>query len=126
MLFLDLDDVVHIAGRVLAGHVTIRDRGLLASAVARPQASAFGEDAYETLHDKCAALLHSVARNHALVDGNKRLALATTIAFLGVNGSRLTLSNDDAYRLIVAVASGAIDEVPTISARLRSGSRPID
>lgn len=124
MIFLDLDDVLHVADRVLNGHVGLRDPGLLASAVGRPMASAFGEDAYPTLHDKCAALVHSVARNHALVDGNKRLALGVTIAFLGVNGWRLTLDNDEAYALIVDIASGMLDDVPVISARLRVGSTP--
>ena len=124
VLYLDLDDVVHVAERVLDGQVAIRDRGLLASAVARPMASAFGEDAYATLHDKCAALLHSVARNHALVDGNKRLALGAVLAFLGLNGWRLTMTNDEAYELIIAVASGETDDVPTISTRLRAGSQP--
>lgn len=124
VLYLDFDDVLHIADRVLDGQVVIRDRGLLASAVARPSARAFGEDAYGTLHDKAAALLHSVARNHALVDGNKRLALGVTIAFLGLNGQRLTMTNDQAYELIVAIASGEIDDVVTISTRLQSGSQP--
>ncbi len=124
VLYLDLDDVLHIAERVLGGEVAIRDRGLLASAVARPMASAFGDDAYATLHEKCAALLHSIARNHALVDGNKRLALGTTIAFLGVNGRRPTMTNDEAYEFIVAIASGDLDDVPAIAARLRTGTHP--
>lgn len=117
MRYLDLDDVLHIARRTLRD-VAIRDIGLLESAVARPAASAFGADAYPRLHDKAAALVHSVARNHALVDGNKRLALATLVAFLGVNGERLTLDNDGAYDLIVAIAAGELDEVADIAARL--------
>src|SRR6266516_955683 len=71
----------------------IREYVLLESAAARPQATAFGGDAYPDLDAKAAALLHSLARNHALVDGNKRLALAAVIAFYGVNGYRLTLTN---------------------------------
>ena len=94
MIFLDLDDLLHVAGRTLGGHVPVRDHGLLESALARPRATVFGKNAYPTLEDKAAALLHSLARNHALVDGDKRLALAGTIAFLGLNGRRLTLSND--------------------------------
>jgi death on curing protein len=120
---LDLDDVLHIARRTL-GDVVIRDIGLLESAVARPSASAFGEEAYPRLHDKAAALLHSVARNHALVDGNKRLALASLIAVLGLNGERLTLSNDEAHDLIVDVASGELDDVATIAARLDAVTEP--
>ena len=119
MIYLDLDDLLHIAGRVLAA-VEIRDVGLLESAAARPLASSFGEDAYPSLHEKAAALLHSIARNHALVDGNKRLALAATLAFYGVNGYRLTMTNDEAYDLVMGVASGQLDEVGEIAALLQA------
>ncbi len=72
---------------------------------------------------KAAALLHSLARNHrTLVDGNKRLALAGTIAFYGLNGIRLTLTNDEAYELVMAVAAGDMDGVEPISARLAAGT----
>lgn len=118
MILLDLDDLLHIADRVLP-QVELRDVGLLEAAVARPQASAYGKDAYATVHDKAAALLHSLARNHALVDGNKRLALAAVIAFYGMNGFRLTLSNDEAYELIVAVAAGELDSVQDIATSLQ-------
>ncbi len=73
---------------------------------------------------KAAALLHSLARNHALVDGNKRLALAATIAFLGVNGRRLTLTNDEAYHLVMEVAAGQRHEVAELADTLRVGSEP--
>lgn len=124
MIYLDLDDLLHTAHRTLSGDVAIRDVGLLQSALARPLASAFGEDAYPGLDDKAAALLHSLARNHGLVDGNKRLALAATIAFYGLNGRRLTMSNDDAYELIVHVAAGDLDDVTEIAARLRGATEP--
>lgn len=124
MIHLTLGDLLHVAERAIAGDVQVRDHGLLESALARPAATVFGADAYPTLEEKAAALLHSLARNHALVDGNKRLALAGTIAFLGVNGRRLTLSNDQAYVLIVAVAAGELDDVASIAARLREGSEP--
>lgn len=117
MRYVDLDDVLHIARRVV-GDVLVRDVGLLESAVARPSVSAFGEDAYRSLHEKAAALVHSVARNHALVDGNKRLSLGCLVAMLGLNGERLTLDNDGAYDLIVAIADGSLDDVATIAARL--------
>ena len=125
MIFLTLDDVMHVARRAIQAEVAVRDVGLLESALARPRASAFGEDAYPDLHTKAAALLHSGARNHALVDGNKRLALAATIAFCGLNGRRLTLTNDEAYDLVIAVASGSLDEVEAIAARLAAGSEPL-
>ena len=107
MIFLDLADVLYVAERTLGEPAQVRDVGLLESALVRPQATAYGRDAYSTIHDKAAALVHSLTRNHALVDGNKRLALAGLIAFYGVNGLRLTLSNDDAYLLIVDIAEAA-------------------
>ncbi len=118
MIYLTLEETLYVAERTL-GVVEVRDLGLLAAAVARPQASAFGDEAYASVTWKAAALLHSLARNHALVDGNKRLALAATIAFLGVNDRRLTLSNDDAYDLVMAVADGTLDDVGAIARRLK-------
>ena len=87
-------ELMHVANRTLGAPAPVRDHGLLESALARPQASVFGEDAYPTLEEKAAALLHSLARNRALIDGNKRLALAATFTFLGINVRRLTLTND--------------------------------
>jgi death-on-curing protein len=113
---------LHVAERTLGSDVPVRDHGLLESALARPQATAFGVDAYPSLDEKAAALLHSLARNHALVDGDKRLALAATIAFLGLNGRRLTLSNDEAYVLVMDVASVRLDDVSSIAERLEAGT----
>ena len=123
MIYLTLAELVHVAERAIAGKVEVRDYGLLESALARPQASVFGADAYPGLEEKAAALLHSLAGNHALVDGNKRLALAATIAFLGINGKRLTLSNEEAYESIIAVAAGELDDVPSIAARISRATR---
>jgi death on curing protein len=124
VIFLDLADVLYVAERTLGEPAQVRDIGLLESALARPQATAYGRDAYSTIHDKAAALVHSLTRNHALVDGNKRLALAGLIAFYGVNGLRLTLSNDDAYLLIVDIAEGRLDEVAAIARRLKASTKP--
>ena len=123
MIYLTLAELIHVAERVLGTGVPVRDPGLLQSALARPQATAFGADAYATLEEKAAALLHSLARNHALVDGNKRLALAGTIAFLGVNGRRLTLTNDQAYEFVMAVSAGKLDEIAEIASRIRGASQ---
>jgi death on curing protein len=123
VIYLDVEDLLHIAERTLR-KVEVRDVGLLESAVARPQASAFGADAYPMILEKVAALIHSIARNRALVDGNKRLALAGGIAFLGVNGMRLTMSNDEAYDLIIAIATGELDEVPAIAQALGRRTEP--
>lgn len=79
-----------------------------------------GEPAYPDLHTQAAALTHSLARNHALVDGNKWLALAGTIAFLGLNGERLVLSNDQAYDLVMTVCQGHMEEVTGIAAASRT------
>lgn len=124
MIYLTLPELIHIAERTLAGEVPVRDYGLLQSALARPQTSVLGADAYPSLPEKAAALLHSLARNHALVDGDKRLALAATMAFLGVNGRRLTLSHDQAYELVMSVASAELDEVADIADRIRAGTGP--
>ena len=101
-----------------------RDHGLLESALGRPQATVFGEDAYIGIHEKAAALLHSQARDDALLDGNKRLALAATIAFYGIDGFRLTLSNDEAYRLVMSVATGELEAVSVIASSLEQGTAP--
>jgi death on curing protein len=123
VIFLDLDDLLHIATRTLGAEPRVRDHGLLESALARPRAIAFGEDAYPSVHEKAAALLHSLARNHALIDGNKRLALAATIAFCAINGVLLTLTNDEAYDLVISIATGELDDVTAIAVRLEAGAR---
>ena len=122
MIFLDVHDLLYIAERATGAPVEVRDLGLLESAAARPPASAFGADAYPTLHDKAAALLHSIVRNHALVDGNKRLGLAAVIAFYGMNGRRLTMTNDEAYDFVIAVASGELVDISEIAQRLEGAS----
>ena len=124
MIYLNLPELLHVAERVLGGEPSIRDVGLLESAVARPQATAFGTDAYPDLDTKAAAPVHSVARNHALVDGNKRLALGAAIAFYGMNGRRLTLTNDEAFELIMRIASGELDSVEEITAVLATATQP--
>lgn len=113
---LPVEDLLEIAGGVL-DVVEVRDLGLLASAAGRPQATVFGEDAYPTFADKAAALMHSVARNHALVDGNKRLAWAATRVFCLLNGRDLTFTVDEAESLVLAVAAGEID-VPDLTDRI--------
>ena len=84
--YLDLEDLLGIARAVAGEDVIVRDYGLLESALARPAATVFGQNAYADLHLKAAALLHSLARNHALVDGNKRLAWTACLTFLAING----------------------------------------
>lgn len=117
--FVDLDDVVGLAIALLGSPAPIRDIGLLGSAVARPQTTAFGSDAYPDIWTKAAALLHSIVTNHALVDGNKRLGWLATAVFTEINGVEISrASNDDGYDLVIDVAAGQ-PSVETIAERLR-------
>ena len=95
----------------------VRDEGLLFSALARPAASAFGRDAYETLELKAAALMSSIARNHALYDGTKRTAWVLTVAFLNLNGFDVDMTQDEKFDLVIAVATGSL-ELDEIAATL--------
>lgn len=111
--YLSAEDLLEIAVGVI-GEVAIRDGGLLAAAAGRPESSAFGESAYPTFAGKAAALMHSLARNHALVDGNKRLAWAATRAFCLLNGRDLAFTVDEAEQFVLGVARGELD-VPDIT-----------
>lgn len=102
--YLSLDDVLTLIDDLGVG--PIRDIGLLDSAVHRPQASVFGADAYPGIDDKAAALLESLVRNHALVDGNKRIGWLATVVFYGLNDITLEAPDDDAYDLVIAIAGG--------------------
>jgi death-on-curing protein len=124
VIYLALPELLHVAERTLGAGCAVRDYGLLEAALARPQAAAFGKDAYPDLDAKSGALLHSIARNHALVDGNKRLALAAVLAFYGLNGRRLTLTNDEAYDLVISVAAGQLDDAEAIAAVLGNATQP--
>ncbi|MBT2501343.1 type II toxin-antitoxin system death-on-curing family toxin [Curtobacterium sp. ISL-83] len=118
MIHLTVDDALHIARRTLGPDVAVRDVGLIEAAMVRPAASIGGRDAYPTLLEKAAAVVHSTVRNHALVDGNKRLGLMVLVVFLEVNGRGFLASNDAAYEFIVAIADGRLDSVPEIAAVL--------
>jgi death-on-curing protein len=119
-VYLDLDDLLLVAVRAADSNVVVDDYGLLGSAVARPQTTVAGSEAYPGIHTKAAALLHSLCRNHALVDGNKRLAWTACHVFLGLNGEWVHASEDDRFDLMIAVASGAIDNVDQIAEQLRT------
>ena len=105
--YLDLEDLLDLAERLLGPNPPLRDVGLLGSAVARPRATAFGADAYPDIWTKAAALLLSIVKNHALVDGNRRLGWLATAVFLHLNGIDVSIAgNDDVYDLVMAVAGG--------------------
>ena len=111
--YLDLDDLLEIAREAVGPGVVVRDYGLLESALARPRASVFGQDAYPDVHLKAAALMQSLARNHALKDGNKRVAWTACRTFLAINREWLSASVDDRFDFVIRVAAG----VRTISIR---------
>ncbi|MGV0813714.1 type II toxin-antitoxin system death-on-curing family toxin [Mycolicibacterium boenickei] len=120
--YLDLDDLIEVAHHAVGENVQVGDYGLLASALARPRASVFGEDAYPDLHLKAAALLHSLARNHALVDGNKRLAWTACLTFLAINGQWISAPEDDRFDFVIRVATGAESDLTDIARQLRAWS----
>ena len=119
--FLSVEDLVAVALRAVGPQAQVSDWGLLASAAARPQASAFGEDAYPELVDKAAALLVSLVGNHALVDGNKRLGWAATVVFCSLNDVDLDPRDEDAaFAFVMAVADGSLgDDLAKVSDVLR-------
>lgn len=117
MRYLDLDDLIFLCEDIGVGPV--RDPGLLGSALARPATTVFDDDAYPTIELKAAALLHSLVCNHALVDGNKRIGWHATVVFLALNRRRIALTQDEAFDLVMAVASGELREVDAIAGRLK-------
>jgi death on curing protein len=124
--YLDLDDLYDIIRFATDLEPAVRDLGLLDSALHRPMASAFGQDAYSTLAAKAAALLESLLRNHALIDGNKRTAWVACQFFLRLNRTRLAIDDagdGPAYDLIIGIAEGRL-ELDEIAAALGSWSRP--
>jgi death-on-curing protein len=105
---LSTEDLLEIAAGIVQD-VQVRDLGLLASAAARPRTTVFGREAYPTLADKAAALMHSLARNHPLVDGDERLAWSATRIFCLLNGTDLSMDVDGAEEMVLAVAAGDLD-----------------
>jgi death on curing protein len=120
--YLDLDDLLDIAREAVGNDAAIGDYGLLESALARPRASVFGQDAYADLHLKAAALLHSLTRNHALVDGNKRLVWTACRTFLAINGEWISAPEDDRFEFVIRVATGALADLDEIGRHLRAWS----
>jgi death on curing protein len=124
--YLTTEQALRIARRAIGGPIEVRDIGLLDAAVHRPRASVLGQDAYPDLMTKAAALLHSLARNHPLVDGNKRLAWLATYVFCAKNGVELDPPDDEAHDVVVAIAAGELSDVTEIASQLRAWatSRP--
>jgi len=109
MRYLTAEEVLEINASVMGGRHLLRDRGLLESAIARPQASAFGADAYPDLATKAAALLHSLVLNHPFVDGNKRTAVLATLIFLDLNGYAVGWDQDEALDFMLRLAQHQVE-----------------
>jgi len=124
--YLDLDDILDVTRFATALDPVIRDIGLLESAIHRPRSSAFGVDAYPDLAMKAAALLESLVRNHALVDGNKRTAWVSCWLFLRLNGWHLKGPVDAAFDLVIGIAEGRVDlaDLADTAAALEGWSTP--
>ncbi|MCY7298222.1 MAG: type II toxin-antitoxin system death-on-curing family toxin [Ilumatobacteraceae bacterium] len=125
--YLDLDDVLELGRRLLGDPVPVRDMGLLGSAVARPQTTVFGQDAYPDIWTKAAALLQSIVNNHALIDGNKRLGWLATAVFLELNEASVAhAANDDVYDLVIDIAANnlALELIAEGLIRLGASPRP--
>jgi death on curing protein len=119
--YLTTEDLVRIATNILGGSPVVRDYGLLESAAARPATEVFGTEAYSDLWSKAAALAHSLIRNHALLDGNKRLGWVAMRVFLELNGvAPLRPPVEDAETFVFAIAAGEVDDVIEITKRLRA------
>lgn len=118
--YLTLEQSLVVARAAVGGPALVRDLGLLDAALARPRTSAFGQDAYPDLLTKAAALLHSLVTNHPLVDGNKRLGWLATYVFCAKNGTELDPDDGAAYDLVMAVASGSLDDLGAIAKMLGS------
>ena len=95
--------------RRFGGSLGLRDLPLLESAVARPRASNGGEDLYPTIFEKAAALMHSLLKNHAFVDGNKRTALASAGVFLKINSYQLVNSHEKEFEFALEVENGTLE-----------------
>ncbi|MFS8202716.1 type II toxin-antitoxin system death-on-curing family toxin [Streptomyces sp. CWNU-52B] len=122
MKYLTVQEVLDLAELACGEQtqVAVRDLGLLSSAVHRPQSQMFGVEAYTDLFEKAAALLQSLAVNHPLVDGNKRMAWMSTVVFLDFNGTEmLDVDQDEAYKLVIEVAAGQLEDLRMIALRLR-------
>jgi death-on-curing protein len=116
--YLRLEDLLAIEKAL--GSPGVRDVGLLESALARPAATVFGDDAYPTITLKAAGLVHSLVTNHALVDGNKRLGHVALRLFLGLNDHDLDATQDQKFDLIMAIADGSLRDVRDIAARIEA------
>ena len=128
-VFLTFDEILAIHAdqiRRYGGSHGVRDVGLLASAIAMPEASFGGVYLHPSLAEMAAAYLFHLAQNHPFLDGNKRTALATSLAFIWLNDQRLEAEADELTELVLGVAAGRLGKADTavfIRSRLNPASR---
>jgi death-on-curing protein len=115
---------VMLVNRQEVGPDLLADFGLLEAAVLRPQQSVFGADAYPDIHAKAAAMMHSLIRNHAFIDGNKRTGVLATVLFYNLNGFQIDAVQEDVIALAVDIAEGQID-VEGIAGTLKGWAKPL-
>jgi death-on-curing protein len=109
--FLTLDEVLAIHAEQIAlygGRRGLRDRGLLSSALAMPEASFEGEYLHSSIYEMAAAYLFHVCKNHPFIDGNKRAALASCLVFLWLNELEVITDPDNLADLVLGVAEGTV------------------
>ena len=121
MRYLSAEQVIRIS-EVEVGPNLLADFGLVDAAVQRPMQSAFGQDAYPSIHEKAAALFHSLVKNHAFIDGNKRTAVVALGVFYRLNNRKLVAEQGQVVDLALGVAEGAIDVV-TLAGMLKELTR---
>ncbi|BDA80162.1 death-on-curing protein [Leptospira kobayashii] len=121
IIFLSLEDILIIHSNQIesyGGSAEIRDLGLLQSAISQPLASFDGVNFHHSIFDKAAAYLFHICKNHPFIDGNKRVALATSLVFLDLNGFEVLDTNEILYDLVIAVAEGNI-KIEEVSEKLK-------
>lgn len=102
----------------------VRDLGLLQSAVGRPQLSVALKDAYHSIFDKAAALLHSIINNHPFLDGNKRTSLFSAILFLEYNGCKFQADKSEMVSYVKRIHDEKLS-TEQIAAWLKSHCRKV-
>ena len=111
--YLSIEQILAIHEELIksyGGSHGVRDRGLLESAVFRPQTTVFGEEAYPTVFEKCAVLGYSLIQNHSFLDGNKRTGFAVMHLMLLINGYDLTSDTKEEIYMTENIASGKMRE----------------
>lgn len=122
-LYPTLEEALELHRRLIerfGGSPGVRDKGLLQSALSRPQSGY-----YKTLSEQAASLMQSLAQNHAFVDGNKRVAFALTAIFLRMNGYRLKVAPDNGESFLIDRVINRKVELLEITKWIEKYSQPV-